>query len=88
MTTDKKIDDVHVYEDAYGRGSMRIPQSNAIFCKQLYCNLQWYADEAFLNYQIRSRLSSLSSYIDGSMLRRYNRPPKAWESLYCSFPEH
>jgi hypothetical protein len=88
MTTDKKFDDVHVYEDAYGRGSMRTPQSYAIFCKQLHCNLQRYADEAFLSYQIRSRLSSLSSYIDGSMLRRYNRPQKAWESLYCSFPEH
>jgi hypothetical protein len=88
MTSDKKFDDVHVYEDAYGRGSMRIPQSYAIFCKQSHCNIQWYADEAFLNYQIRSRLSSLSSYIDGPMLRRYNRPPKAWESLYCSFPEH
>jgi hypothetical protein len=41
-----------------------------------------------LNYQIRRHLSSLSSYINGPMLRRHNRHPKAWESLYCSIPEH
>jgi hypothetical protein len=82
--------DVHVYEDASNPGSClsRTPQSYAIFCKDDNCRNQWYADESYFNYKIHTRLSSPPKYVDGAMLERFSRPPKAWESLYCSFNEN
>lgn len=82
--------DVHVYEESEGPEYhlIRLPQSYGIFCKTRNCRRHWYADESYMNYQIRKRLSSSPLVIDGATLQKYIRPPKSWESLFCSFPEH
>jgi hypothetical protein len=90
ITSSGEFEDIHVYEDASNPGSCwsRTPQSYAIFCKDESCRNQWYADESYFNYKIHTRLSSPPKYVDGAMLERFSRPPKAWESLYCSFHEN
>jgi hypothetical protein len=90
MARSGEFEDVHVYEDASNSRSTfrRTPQSYAIFCKDDNCRNQWYADESYFNYKIHTRLSSPPKYVDGAMLERFSRPPKAWESLYCSFNEN
>ena len=88
MTDHTPFKDLHIFEDSNGPGlqGIRTPQSFLLMCKDRNCRQRWYADESYLNYQIRKRLSSLPSHVDGATLQRYNRPPKAWESLFCSFP--
>jgi hypothetical protein len=81
---DKQINDIHVYEDSNGSGA----ESYAIFCKDTNCRQNWFAEEAFISFLIRKRLSSPPLYLDGGTLKRYTRPHKAWQSLYCSFPEN
>jgi hypothetical protein len=90
MTRYEQFKDVHIFEDANGPGcqAIRLPQSYALLCKDSNCRRHWYAEESYMNYMIRKRLYSPPLYIDGSMLRRYNRPPKSWESLFCSFSDN
>jgi hypothetical protein len=90
MTRYEQFKDVHIFEDANGPGyqTIRLPQSYALLCKDSNCRRHWYADESYMNYLIRKRMYSPPLYIDGSMLRRYNRPPKSWESLFCSFSDN
>mmetsp|Transcript_10682 Transcript_10682/g.15423 ORF Transcript_10682/g.15423 Transcript_10682/m.15423 type:complete len:549 (+) Transcript_10682:43-1689(+) len=88
MTDHTTFKDLHILEDSNGPGvqGIRTPQSFLVMCKDRNCRQRWYADESYMNYQIRKRLSSFPSYVDGATLQRYNRPPKSWESLFCSFP--
>lgn len=89
MSNDHFVD-VHVYEESVGSNYQptRLPVSYGMFCKTDKCRCHWYADETYMNYQIQKRLTSPLSFIDGATLRRYVRPPKSWESLFCSFPEN
>jgi len=82
--------DVHVYEESLGSEyhPTRLPISYGMFCKTNKCRAHWYADESYMNHQIRKRLTLPLSFIDGATLQRYVRPPKSWESLFCSFPEN
>jgi len=90
LTTKTKFTNIHVYEDTNGSGaqSIRTPQSFLVLCKDIDCNKNWYAGENYINYQMRKRLSSPPLYVDGATLNRYTRPHKAWENLFCSFPEN
>mmetsp|Transcript_10663 Transcript_10663/g.15394 ORF Transcript_10663/g.15394 Transcript_10663/m.15394 type:complete len:527 (-) Transcript_10663:737-2317(-) len=83
LTVHSPFKDLHIFEDP---SSCRMPQSYLLLCKDRNCRQRWYADESYGNYQIRKRMSSLPSYIDGATLQRYTHPTKAWESLFCSFP--
>jgi hypothetical protein len=90
MTSNTQFKDMHIFEDANDPGAImtRAPQSYVVLCKDPNCRQFWYAEESFKNYQIRKRLSSTPSYVDGATLQRYTRPSKAWENLFCSFPEN
>jgi hypothetical protein len=90
MASSGQFQDMHIFEDAYSPGSQvtPTPQSYAVFCKDFSCRNHWYAEESYMNYQMHERLLSPPIYVDGAMLQRYNRPPKAWESLYCSFSDN
>lgn len=87
MTANTDFVDLHIFEDSNG-ASFHAPQSYIILCKGKSCRQHWYAEESYMTYQIKKRLLSYPSIIDGAMLLRYNRPPKAWERLFCSFPRN
>jgi hypothetical protein len=88
MTGGTGFKKLHLFEDSHGATRVCIPQSYAVLCKGDNCEHNWYADEAYISYQMCKRLSSYPSIIDGATLMRYNRPPKSWESLFCSFPRN
>ena len=72
-----------------GHSNFLFPWSYLIACKSEKCAKEWYLNEAELNLRILERILPTKSgtpalkYVDGSTLRRYRRPPSAWQAVYC-----
>ena len=78
---------LHLYEETHSDFSH--PWSYMIACKAIACSGQWYANEAEISRKIHQRIIPTKSgalalkYFDGSSMKRYQRPPRAWETVYC-----
>jgi spermidine synthase len=78
---------LHLYEEAHSDFSH--PWSFMIACKTDTCSKNWYANEAEVSRKIHQRILPTKSgkhslkYFDGSTMQRYQRPTRAWETVYC-----
>ena len=78
---------LHLYEEAHCDFSH--PWSFVIACKTSACSDYWYANEAEIGRKIHERIVHTKSgdlslkYFDGSTMKRYQQPTRAWENVYC-----
>ena len=78
---------LHLYEEAHCDFSH--PWSFVIACKTRACSDHWYANEAEISRKIHERIVHTKSgdlslkYFDGSTMKRYQQPTRAWENVYC-----
>ena len=78
---------IHLYEEAHS--DFGHPWSFIIACKTDACSKNWYANEAQVNRKIHQRILPTKSgkhslkYFDGTTMQRYQRPTRAWETVYC-----
>ena len=76
-----------VYEEAHC-GFLE-PHSFLVVCKSDSCRRRWYAEADEVDYAIYERIRTTVSgesalvHFDGSTLKSYQVPPKAWETVYC-----
>mmetsp|Transcript_20017 Transcript_20017/g.30095 ORF Transcript_20017/g.30095 Transcript_20017/m.30095 type:complete len:763 (-) Transcript_20017:47-2335(-) len=76
-----------LYEE--GHSNFQTPWSYLVACKSEKCSEEWYLNEAEIDLRIRERILPTKSgtpglrYVDGSTMKKYQRPSRAWQTVYC-----
>lgn len=76
-----------LYEE--GHSNFLTPWSYLVACKSEKCSEEWYLNEAEIDLRIRERILPTKSgtpalrYVDGSTMKKYQRPSSAWQAVYC-----
>lgn len=65
------------------------PHSFLVVCKSAKCRGEWMRESDIIEYAIFTRTVETEDgerammHFDGSTMRNYHAPPKAWETVYC-----